>query len=93
MRLLWFRLYITKRGSFIWEEDLPQEFVIENLSINVEFLNIRTGQITAGAYAVSITEIVCGCQQIDTGAFLIIDNYFLGLLWGNQCFLLFNSHS
>ena len=43
MRLLWFRLCITKRGSFIWEEDLPQKFFIENLSINVEFLNIRTG--------------------------------------------------
>ena len=41
----------------------------------------------------SITETVSDCQQIDTGALLIIDNYILGLLWGNQCFLLFDSHS
>ena len=63
--------------------DLPQEFFIENLLINVEFLNIRTGEITARAYLVSITEIVSDCQQIGTGALLIINNYVLGLLWGN----------
>ena len=34
----------------------------------------------------SITEIVRDCQQIDTGAPLIINNYVLGLLWGNQRF-------
>ena len=42
-------------------EDLPQEFFIKNLSINEEFLNNRTGEIIAGAYFVSITEIVCDC--------------------------------
>ena len=61
-------------------EDLPQDFFIENLSINVEFLNIITGEITAGAYLVSITEIVRDYQQIGTGALLIINNYILGLL-------------
>ena len=35
--------------------------------INVEFLNITTGYITAGAYPVSITEIVGDYQQIGTG--------------------------
>ena len=74
-------------------EDLPQDFFIENLSINVEFLNIITGEITAGVYLVSITEIVSDCQQIGTGALLIINNYILGLLWGNQCFFLFDSQS
>ena len=65
-------------------EDLIQEVFIKNLSINVEFLNIRTGEITARAYPVSFTEIVSDCQQIGTGAMLIINNYILGLLWGNQ---------
>ena len=65
-------------------EDLIQEVLIKNLSINVEFLNIRTGEITARAYLVSFTEIVSDCQQIGTGAILIINNYILGLLWGNQ---------
>ena len=27
-------------------ENLPQDFFIENVSINIEFLNIRTGEIT-----------------------------------------------
>ena len=61
--------------------------------MNVEFLNIRTGEITSGAYLVSITEIVKDCQQIGTGALLIINNYVLVLLWRNRCFLLFESHS
>ena len=39
-------------------EDLPQEFFIENSPINVEFLNIRTGEITAGAYVLSTSEIM-----------------------------------
>ena len=48
---------------YLGVKDSPQEFVIENLSINVEFLNNRTGEITAGAYLVSITEIVSDCQD------------------------------
>ena len=43
------------------------------------------------AYLLSITEIECDCQQIGTGALLIINNYILGLLCGNQCFFLFDS--
>ena len=74
-------------------EDLTQELFIENLSINVEFLNNRTGEITPGAYLVSVTEIVSEIQQIGTGALFIINDYILGLLWRNQCFFLFDFHS
>ena len=31
-------------------EDLPQKFLLENSSINVEFLENKTKKITAGAY-------------------------------------------
>ena len=55
-------------------------------SINVEFPNKRTEEIIDGAYLVSITEIVHDCQQIGTGALLIVGNYILGLFLGNQCF-------
>ena len=41
----------------------------------------------------SITEIVSDCQHIGIRALLIIDNYISGLLWQNQCFRLFDSHS
>ena len=53
---------------------------------HVEFLNIRTGELTAGAYVFSTSEIMSDCQQIGTGALLIINNYILGLLLENQCF-------
>ena len=64
-----------------------------NMGFFVEFLNNRTAEITAGAYLVSITEFVSDFQQIGTRALLIINNYILGLLWGNQYFFLFHSHS
>ena len=38
-------------------EDLTQ-FLIKNSSVNVEFLENKTGEITAGTYFLSITEIV-----------------------------------
>ena len=74
-------------------EDLPHEFFIEKFSINVEFLNNRTVEITAEAYLASIIEIVTDCQKIGTGALLIIHDCILGSLWGNQYFFLFDSHS
>ena len=47
-------------------EDLPQDLktqdVIENATINVGFLENKAGEITAGAYFISIAEIVNGAQ-------------------------------
>ena len=54
-------------------EDLPQDFFIENSSINIEFLNDRNGEITAGAYLVSVAEMASDCQQLGTVALLIIN--------------------
>ena len=62
------------------------------MSTNVQFLNTRTGEITARAYLGSITEIVSDCQQKGRRALLIRNNYVLVLLWGKQCFFLFDSH-
>ena len=41
----------------------------------------------------SITETVSDCQQIGTGALLVINNYILGLLWVNHCFFSIDSNS
>ena len=68
-------------------------FFNKNSLMNIHFLNIRTGEVIAGAYLVSITDIVNDCQQIGTGVLLIVNNYILGTLWGNQCFIRFDSHS
>ena len=74
-------------------EDLPPQFFIENHPMNVEFLENRTGEITAGAYMISITDIVSRCQEKGNGALIIVNQYMLGLIWGNSCFYLFDSHS
>ena len=40
------------------KEELSQEFLIENSSLNVEFLENKTWEITAGIDLLSIAEIV-----------------------------------
>ena len=72
--------YIGKFRS-LEVEDLPQNFLIANSSINMEFLENKTGEITARVYLVSIAEIVYIVQQIGTGTLLIINSYILGLIW------------
>ena len=74
-------------------EDLPQEFLVENVSVNVKFLENKTGEVTAGAYLTSISEIGNGVRQIGAGALVIVNNYILGLIWGNHSIYIFNSHS
>ena len=74
-------------------EDLPQEFLIENSSVKKEFLENKTGEITAVAYLLSITEIVNSCQQTGTGTLLIVKNYILGIIQGNDSMYLLDSHS
>ena len=75
-------------------EDRPQDLLIENCFINVEFLENETGEITAGACLLSIAEIKNSVLQIGAGAPLIVNNDTLGLIWGNDSTIyLFNSHS
>ena len=44
-------------------ENLPQVPFIENSLINIELLNNRTGEVTAGA-CLGSTAIASDCQQI-----------------------------
>ena len=39
---------LVKRDKLFKMEDLPQGFLVENYSVNVEFLENKTGKITAG---------------------------------------------
>ena len=54
-------------------EDLPEEFMIENCPINVEFLENKTGEITAGTYLLSFAEIENSTRKIGTGTLLIVN--------------------
>ena len=78
---------------YLGVEDLPQEFLLENYSMNAEFLEDKTGETTVGAYLLSIAEIVNSAQQTENGALLIVNNYILGLIWENYSIYLFDSHS
>ena len=54
--------------------------------MNVEFLENKTGEITAGAYLFSTAFINCkqSAQQIGTGALVTVNNYILDLTCGND---------
>ena len=65
---------------YLGMEDLPQESLVQNSSINVEFLENKTREITAGVYLISVSESVNGVQQIGGGAIFIVSNYILGLI-------------
>ena len=66
---------------------------MKNSSLNVEFLENKTEEITAGQYLISKSEIANGVQQIGTGALVIFNNYILGLIWENYSMYLFHSQS
>ena len=74
-------------------EDLPQEFLVKNSSINVKFLENNTGEVTAGVYLISISKIVNRVQWIGAASLLIVNNYILGLIWANDSIYLFDFHS
>ena len=59
----------------------------------MELPEIKTGEITTGAYLLSIAEVVNSVQQIVTGALLIVNNYILSLMWENDSIYLFDFHS
>ena len=63
-------------------EDLPQEFLTENCFINVEFLENKTGEVTAGLYSIAEIKDIFG--RIGALAAVIINNDILGLIWGND---------
>ena len=46
----------------------------------MEFLENKTGKTTAGAYLLSVAEIVNSVQHIGTSTLLIVNNYILGLI-------------
>ena len=56
-------------------EDSPQEFLVENSLINLEFLKIKTGEITARAHSLCIAETLNSVQEIGGGALLVATSH------------------
>ena len=63
---------------------MPHVFLTESYLINIDFRDHGTGEITAGAYLVSITEVISSCQLVRGGALLIVSD---------KCICMFDSHS
>ena len=61
---------------YLGVEDLPQEFMKENSPIYVELLENKTGESTAGAYLLSIAEIVNSVRQIGTVLYVLLTIIF-----------------
>ena len=63
---------------------MEEFFLIESCSINVDFIENKTGEITAGTYLISIAQIKNSALQTRTGAQLTVNNFISGLIWGND---------
>ena len=59
----------------------------------IELLENKTGEITLNTYLISLTETVSSSYNTGNGALLFVSGYVLGIIWGRQCFYLFDSHS
>ena len=60
-----------ERFRYLWMEDLPQELLVEKVSINLEFLKNKAGEIRARAYLISISEIVNGFRKLRNVLYLL----------------------
>ena len=73
-----------KKFRYLGIQDLSQELLVENRSINVEFLKTKTVEITIGAYLISV---VNGVHQIEPGTLITVNNYILGFDLGKWFYL------
>ena len=74
-------------------DNLPQSCKIEDVFLNLDYLENEIGEIVFHAYLISISEIVSSCNSEGNGALLFIGGYALVILWGRECFFIFVSHS
>ena len=80
------------KSRMLGVDDLPEVCVIENSVINFEYLANKTGEIMLNSYLISISGIISSTKLIGNGALLIISSYTLAILWGKNCFYIFDSH-
>ena len=53
-------------------DDLPQNCKIEDVSLNLDYLQNKTGEIVFNAYLISISEIASSSTSKGNGALLFI---------------------
>ena len=68
------------------------KFLLKKNTVDTELLELKTGETTRNTSLISLTEIIGGSQTIDD-VLLIISIYLLGIIWGRECFYVFDQHS
>ena len=63
-----------------------------DVSLNLDYLENKTGVIVFNVYLISMSEIVSSCTSKENSALLFISGYILAILWGGDCFFIFDSH-
>ena len=67
-----------------WNSRLTTRVIDRRLCGECAILENKKGEIIAEEYLLPIVELVNSVQQIGTGAQLIVNNYILRLIWGNN---------
>ena len=74
-------------------DDLPARVSIYDSAVDIVFLENKAGEITWNVYLISMTDILSTCSNHGKDALLIISGYVLEIIWGRNCFYLFDCHS
>ena len=74
-------------------DDLPARVSTYDRVVDIIFLENKTGEIKLNVYRISMTDTLSTCSNHGKDALLVISGYVLGIIWGRNCFYLFDSHS
>ena len=72
---------------------MPNILKSKNSFLTIEYLENKTAEFVAKEYLATISEIISGCQFKGDGAMLFVNGFTLGIIWNNNSFYLFHSHS
>ena len=78
------KLYLTNKFNKLrisGIDDLPQKFETLELSLQLELLESKFGEICLNAHILLVSEIVSDCQYKENSAILTVNGYTLSILW------------
>ena len=67
-------------------DDLPARVSINDSTVNIVFLENKTGEITLIVYLISMADTISTCSNHGKGTLRIISGYVLGIILGRNCF-------
>ena len=74
-------------------DDMPNILKIKNSFLTIEYLENKTAEFVVKEYLKTISEIISACQFRCNGAMLLVNGFTLSIIWNNNSFYLFDSHS